>query len=466
MKGTDLAGNRPRGHSVPPPFRDSRVAVYLVLLALAGTFLLLLPIYLFPEDGAGWGLFYANFFIVLAFRDFRRDLSLTASVWLVLAVHQAVSITNAFHHTVIGADKDAHRFYVKAVLYIQEGVTDWQFFSDAGQTYSQFLANAFRLTGGPSLFLGEQLSILALTLSFVTLAAVARLLFIEKRVGRLIVLFGLIPSSIIYCSITLREAWQVLFTLLMTYGALRLRERPGPGPIFMMALIAAILGVMHHGLALFAILTMILSVVWAYRSRARKPAFLRKVLVGMLVTAVLLVALNRDQPYLHALGALQSGRVLEFVDDFRMRTFELDARTNYGVFLDTSSIFSMFVTLIPVVVNYMFAPFPWQIATPQDVVAFLESALRLLLLVFAVKALWRCRGERRKRLAFVLVVFCFAELLWALGTVNWGTAIRHHLTAYGLLVLAGGPLLLDDLRGLGISFLRVPTPGIRGHSAG
>ena len=32
--------------------------------------------------------------------------------------------------------------------------------------------------------------------------------------------------------------------------------------------------------------------------------------------------------------------------------------------------------------------------------------------------------------------------MWALGTANWGTAVRHHVPAYGIIVLLGGPGLI------------------------
>ena len=434
----------------------------IVVTSAATTFLLVLPLYYFPTDRAAWLLFYASFAVVLFFREVRANLALTLAIWAVLAIHQIIAITNAFSHTVYGADKDAYRFYLDAVRYLDEGVRDWHLFSDAAATYSQLLASSFRLTGTSSLFLGEQFSIMAVALSCVTLVKIGRLLGVGSPFAPLILLFGLIPSSIIYCSVTMREALQSLLTLLLVYWALRLRDRPGLGPIMAMTFVALALGASHHGLAIFALFAVVGAIVWAYGGRARRSAILGKVILGTVIVASLVVALNRGEHYLHALGALQSGRVLEFVDDFRMRTFELDARTNYGVHLNTSSLGSMTLTLFPVVIYYMFAPFPWQVANLSDAVAFAEAALRLILLLSTVVAFRRLRGEPRKRMAFVIFLFALAEGLWALGTVNWGTAIRHHLPAWGLLVVTGGPLLVVRLRALANSLIGHGPLALRG----
>jgi hypothetical protein len=36
---------------------------------------------------------------------------------------------------------------------------------------------------------------------------------------------------------------------------------------------------------------------------------------------------------------------------------------------------------------------------------------------------------------FVFLSYLVIETIWSLGTVNWGTAIRHHLPSIGLLVV-------------------------------
>ena len=105
-------------------------------------------------------------------------------------------------------------------------------------------------------------------------------------------------------------------------------------------------------------------------------------------------------------------------------------------------------TTLAIFANYMFAPFPWQIGSINDVYALLESMLRCVLLFFAVSSWRRSSGELRSCYGFLLIVVLCMEFYWALGTINWGTAIRHHLPSYSILVLLGGPGLALFMREL------------------
>ncbi|MEQ1711209.1 MAG: hypothetical protein ABL908_07400, partial [Hyphomicrobium sp.] len=46
-------------------------------------------------------------------------------------------------------------------------------------------------------------------------------------------------------------------------------------------------------------------------------------------------------------------------------------------------------------------------------------------------------GARASRRLLWLGTFLVCETIWAVGTVNWGTALRHHLPALGCLLVAG-----------------------------
>jgi hypothetical protein len=96
----------------------------------------------------------------------------------------------------------------------------------------------------------------------------------------------------------------------------------------------------------------------------------------------------------------------------------------------------------------MFAPFPWQVENVKDVYALLESMLRIVLLVFAVSSWRRSSGEVRSCYSFLLIIYLGMELMWALGTISWGTAIRHHVPGYSVIVLLGVPGLILFMRRL------------------
>ena len=125
-----------------------------------------------------------------------------------------------------------------------------------------------------------------------------------------------------------------------------------------------------------------------------------------------------------------------------------DTRTNFSSILDTSSVIGIVTTVPMVFVEYMFAPFPWQVENVKDVWALLESMLRFVLLFFALFSWRRSSGEVRSCYGFLLIVVLGMEFVWALGTANWGTASRHHVLGYGIIVLLGAPGLILFMREL------------------
>jgi len=139
---------------------------------------------------------------------------------------------------------------------------------------------------------------------------------------------------------------------------------------------------------------------------------------------------------------------LEGVNAFRQYAATIWGRTTYGIVLDTSSVLGFVKTLPLVFVYYMFAPFPWHVEKVIDIYALLESMLRFVLLFFAVFSWRRSSGEVRSYYGFLLIIFFGMELVWALGTINWGTAIRHHVPGYSVLALLGVPGLILFMRKL------------------
>lgn len=437
---------------------DTPMAVwYLTAFSVAAGFTLLIPMLLLEGEWAGWLLFYFSFLVIAAFRDVRRSPVLAVAFVSVLLGHSAVAFVNAYHHTVVGADRDAIRFYRNAVLHVQENNTTWELFQNAGATYEQVLATVFRITGTTSLFLAEQLSCLAVVFACAVLIRLTHALEQDRHPAFTVLVFGMLPSSLVLCSVTLREAFQSLLTLLLADGALRLRERPGIGRLAYVCVIGTLLAATHHGLAVFALFGVVLSVTFAYRHRARRYRHLRRIAAVAVVGALIAVALSGPR-FIGALGAVQSGEILEEVSSFRERVPVADARTNYSVSVDASSFLSLAISMPAVFFYYLFAPFPWQVQTVGDLLACGEGILRLLLIYFSLRA-WRASvGEQRKRLLFMIALFAFAEALWSLGTVNWGTAVRHHLPAYGLLVATGAPGLIVTLRRMASAILRLPVP--------
>jgi hypothetical protein len=308
--------------------------------------------------------------------------------------------------------------------------------------YINFLGFFYRAFG-TSLFLGQELSVLAFVLSCVVLIKLVDHLDLRRfRVG-IVLFFGLLPSAMIYRSMTLRESWQALFFLLFVYWAIRLWKRTSilNGSFLLMS--GFCMSILHLGLANYVVYLVVISVYWSIAGRKKNVRWarhLRFLFTGILVVCVILLA--------QKLGwFITPGEGLEAGAELRRALSNNDVRTVYSYTRDTSTSVYGLVTTIPMIfIQYMFAPFPWQAENAMDVCALLESMLRFALFFFAISSWWRSSGEARSCYSFLFIAFLGMELVWALGTANWGTAIRHHIPGYGVFVLLGAPRLILFMR--------------------
>ncbi len=378
------------------------------------------------QDWAGWLLMFFSFSIVLMWKHVRSDRKVVCAIWFCMVFHHAVAYLNVYN-------PDGSSFLN---VYIPDASG---FHGDGAHfaVYTDCIGLFYRFIGSSILF-GAELSVLAFVLSCVVLVKLVDFLDLRRfRVG-IILLFGLLPSAVIFMSVTLRESWQTLFFLLSVYWAIRLQKRPGILVLSFLLMSVICLAVLHVGLFWYALYLILVSLCWGILGHKRKVSWtlpLRFLLAGSLVACIIVLAQKMG-------WYVSVENVLDGADTFRQNASTIDGRTTYGIMLDTSSVLGLVKTIPVVIVYYMFAPFPWQVENVVDIHALLESVLRFVLLLFAVFSWRRSSGEVRSYYGFLLIIVLGMELMWALGTINWGTAMRHHVPGYSVIVLLGAPGLI------------------------
>jgi len=400
------------------------------------------------QDWAGWLLLLFSFSTVLMWKSIRDDKKVVLAIWFCLVLHHAVVFLNVYI-------PDASSFHGDGVNMAVSPEPEW--FSDTSNgatNYFHSLGFLYRAFGA-SLFFGEELSVLAFVLSCVVLVKLGDHLDLKRfRVG-IVLFFGLLPSNVIFGSVTLREPWQALFLLLFVYWAIRLWKRPCILNFSFSLMSASCMSLLHHGLARFAVYLVVIIVYWSFFGRKRNVRWsrhLRFLFAGILIFCVIILA--------QKIGWYMTiEQALEGVAELRRALLGYDVRTVYSYMLDTSSVFGFVKTLPMIFVQYMFAPFPWQVENVKDIYALLESMLRFVLLFFALSSWRRSSGEVRSYYGFLLIVVLGMELMWALGTVNWGTAMRHHVPGYGVIVLLGAPRLILFMQKLQFGIARGKVSG-------
>lgn len=378
-------------------------------------------------------------------RELRRNWYVLSSYLFVIFLHQAVALTNSFLFTTMGAGLDAAGFHQKAVLLARSSHFS---FAIGSKFYENFLGAVYWLLG-PSHLLGQQLSILAFAISCIILMKIMNLLDLSRYHASVLLVFGALPTMVFLGSITLRESFQVLFFMLAVFFGLKMHQKGGIN-FYLVALGAAalVMGLLHKGLLIYSFF--LVAVFMAYSPRAAsvfgqvKKLHLLLVFAIPLAMALIVIAVNLNIQGLAVLRALANLDILEAASGYRDRP--TITRATYGIKLDLSSTITGISSGVKLYLYYLFAPFPWQINNVLDIYASIESIARLVLTYFSLKSWRRAQGVQRRRIGLMLILFFSMTLLWAMGTTNYGTAIRHHMLTWWILVLVGLPVLLENLR--------------------
>ena len=403
------------------------------------------------SDWPGWLLLMLSFLIIIKSQKLWKDRNFTFALCFVISMHHLIAIINTYVFTFRGADADALRFNRLAIVWAKNGKLA---FSIGHELYQQFLGIFYRIFT-PSHFFGEELSILAFLFSCLVLIKLLQLVELEKYQIPIILLYGLLPANLVICSVTLRESYQILFFMLSLYYGIKYYFISGMRYFMLFIFSALMMALLHKGLILYTFFLMFLFFLWAFKKkpddRIKKSNFLKKkfVFAGVILLIIFgTFILNKYFNFkgFEAIKHIFSGDPLRYVSRYRenlLFVWGSGARANYGIMLDTSSIGGFIKSGALIYLYYLFAPFPWQIANWLDFYAFTESILRLILIIFSFNFLYHAKDFKRDVGGLLLIVYLSMTLLWSVGTVNYGTSIRHHLLTNWIVFALGVPKLLE-----------------------
>ena len=68
-----------------------------------------------------------------------------------------------------------------------------------------------------------------------------------------------------------------------------------------------------------------------------------------------------------------------------------------------------------------------------DFILFLENVFRIVLISIIIINLFNFTIKNYKLYLSLFLLYFLAEIAWALGTNNWGTAVRHHIPTLGII---------------------------------
>ena len=367
------------------------------------------------------------------------------TLWLGFFLRLVIAFVNGFVGPTYGSSDDSLGFHEVAVLFSQNLSDDSFLFNNI---YPSLLGVFYSITTD-HLFLGSALSALGwLASAFILLRIMRILSFKMSNQWRVMLIYALIPTSLMYTGITLREPFQLLFINLALYAALKIYFHRSNAHWLVLFLAVVGMGAMHGALLVSGIF-IIVGTLFLLTSRNRKGVSFTKV---VLVTPIVILCLFYGFSLFTSLTSY--GDRLDDGLDVAVRVYQEGtlsdgeyARANYRTDIEIDGLGGLILSLPTFLFQYLFEPMPWKIGSMVDVIALLENMLRFWLIWNALKYLVGSYLNKpmfvahnyfgyERCILLIFLSYLVMETLWSLGTSNWGTASRHHLPSLGLLLVA------------------------------
>jgi len=400
------------------------------------------------NDWCGWLILVVTYMVVPCFGLLRRRAHLIPVIWILLTAHHAVAIANTYLFSVPLASVDARNFYRWSEIVATFNMTEHGIGS---ATYVNWLAWVFQWVG-PSHFLAHQLSVVAFLLSCLVLIRIMDLQGEGRYAGVVLLVYGLWPAALMLTSVPMREAYQTLFFMLACYMGLKfqLLHTGKIAAVIGLCASAMLMGLLHKGLIVYAMFLIPLMILWPMpnpgcpgASRKTLKLWMAAMTLFLLVAVpVVYLSLRYEIKGLHVVTSLAKGEIVEFTMDYReVKPYEDMPRTYYNLDLDMGSPLRFAYSSAMILFYYLFSPFPNQVENRLDLLVGLEAAVRFVLLAIILARWWSLRGRARSVLTLWLVIYFSMAFIWAMGTITFGTALRHHQVQNWILIMISVPIL-------------------------
>lgn len=311
-----------------------------------------------------------------------------------------------------------------------------------GSFFTCFLAKIYYWTNIDSLFISSAFSCTAWLMSASVLLKIMGLLSIDKSSQfKAMVVYALLPSSLLITSITLREPYELLLINVAVFAVLKIYESKSYRYLPVLILSVVLFSLLHKALMVVGLL-IVLSLVGMYIFRRNRKGYssARFMLIAPIIALFLIFGASKVRGGVFDLlsnSFADAARNLgEEIEKYQKGGLAIEARAHYKTDVEINGIMDLLIFVPVGLFQYLFEPMPWRVSAITDVMLLLENLLRMWLIWKAWFGIHKIPIEKRRLVRSIFLLYFMTEGLWSLGTINWGTAMRHHIPAFGLLVVS------------------------------
>ncbi|MBN8442868.1 MAG: hypothetical protein J0M28_14385 [Thauera sp.] len=378
--------------------------------------------------------------VVLIYVAAYRHRWLLAPLWLAWLLRVGLATVHRYIFALPQGGADAKVFDRTGLLWAEHGCFGFfeHFDPSSSYVYSSILATLYSCFGYSPLgaqFLNSALGVVAVAL---LACATYRLWGVSSAIRAAFVLAAF-PSLLVYSAVTLREAFILVLFCAAIYAVVRHGQRKGSTWIFWAVVFMSSAALFHGGMA-FGIVGLFLAIAFHAindsRGNEQARAFKKLLVVGLCALAVALTYFFLDSIFIPKVGNLAAL-------DIELVGSVVESRAEGGAAYLSGLAVSSPIDLVwqaPLRIAYLlFAPFPWNVSSPSHLFGLLDGMIYLFLTI----VLFRHRKIllREKSAGLILAILFSLAFVFAFGTSNFGTGMRHRAKFYVALVVLVAPML-------------------------
>lgn len=302
-----------------------------------------------------------------------------------------------------------------------------------GWIYSIFIGYVYYFFGESNL-LGSFLSCFAWLLSALVLRNVMYKLYYPKQIINfaLIIYSFIFPTSIIFTSIMLREAYLLFFSNLLFLIIVNFYFSKNFNMkifhLFFLILTSYILSVFHKAGGLFVGSFLLFLILFITIELKILKLDKLSIFIIFLSSIFIFEHLGLFEKIFNQINSYQRGHFEKFENIRALYYSKLD------IDLREYSLINLFFVFIENLYNYFFQPTIFKISNYKDLPAVFENIIRMFALIIIIFKLFT-KFENKSLFIILFMMYLLSEAVYAQASVNWGTASRHHIPALGYLIL-------------------------------
>jgi glycosyltransferase involved in cell wall biosynthesis len=376
--------------------------------------------------------FLGIFFFILSFVYFfiffakYPDQVLSKIILSAFILRAGLAFVQRFLFSLPDSSKDAATFERIA----WEAVEKWFYMEEkinfGGSYYYSEVISWFYCLFGRVPLMAQLLNVLLGALIVFIVYKITITLFENKKAARIAAgITAFFPTLNLYSAILMRETFIVFFLALSLYFFTKWLKK-GEWISFLLSLIFVFIsGIFHSAMILVALVYFFMFVF--YRPLKKKWVFISK---RFLIGGLLMI-------FVFSLFFENFNNKIPTPSEFNLEILEKTprGRAMYLEGLNPDNYFDV-VWQTPIRVTYFYlAPFPWQIREPLDLVGFADVFLYFILFIFFFKGLFVLMKKNKAAFLSFLFIFIIFSGVFAWGTSNYGTSLRHRQKIVFLLII-------------------------------